>query len=55
MNRSGTIIFKGKWPDIQRQIIARRNLEAIASLRIMGKSPFSIHPEVAERMEKADG
>ncbi len=27
----------------------------IASLRIAGKSPFSIHPEVAERMEKADG
>lgn len=52
MNRSGTIIFKGKWPDVQRQIRDRRNLEAIASLRIMGKSPFSIHPEVEERMEK---
>lgn len=52
MNRSGRLIFKGKWSDIQNQVRTQRGMEAIASLRIMGKSPFTVHPEIEKRVEK---
>lgn len=51
MTRSGTIIFKGKWPDIHNQLHMVIRREEASHDRVIGK-PFSLHPEVAERMEK---
>jgi len=50
MNRSGTIIFKGKWPAIHHKLHMIIRAEEEAHSRV-SREPFSIHPEVAERME----
>lgn len=52
--RSGTILLTGKWPVIQRKLHMIIRAEELAHSRV-SREPFSIHPEVAERMEKANG
>ena len=48
--RSGTILLTGKWPAIQRKLHMIIRAEELAHSRV-SREPFSIHPEVAERME----
>lgn len=50
MTRSGTLILKGKWPAIQHKLHMIIRAEELAHSRVF-REPFSIHPEVAERME----
>lgn len=54
MTRSGRIILKGKWPAIHQKLRMIIRAEEEAHYRV-SREPFSIHPEVAERMEKQDG
>ena len=54
MTRSGTLILKGKWPAIQNKLHMIIRAEELAHSRV-SREPFSIHPEVSERMEKQDG
>ena len=54
MTRSGTLILKGKWPVIKRDLHMIIRAEELAHSRV-SREPFSIHPEVSERMEKQDG
>ena len=50
MNSSGRFILKGKWPAIQHKLHMIIRAEELAHSRVF-REPFSIHPEVAERME----
>lgn len=54
MTRSGRFILKGKGDEPLLQLRARIRAEELAHSRVF-REPFSIHSEVSERMEKADG